>query len=73
MDTRDYFAGQALNALTKNDEDNPGGKDIKKIVSLAYRIADAMLAELELFPQKDVAGSNGNQINEGVLKPACTA
>ena len=30
MDTRDYFAGQALNALIKKDEDQPGGKDIKK-------------------------------------------
>ena len=50
MDTRDYFAGQALNALIKTDEDHPGGRDIKKIVSLAYRIADAMLEERELFP-----------------------
>jgi len=56
MDTRDYFAGQALNALIKNDENHPGGKDIKKIVSLAYRIADAMLEERELFPQKDIGG-----------------
>ena len=56
MDTRDYFAGQALNALIQNDEDRPKGKDIKKIVSLAFRIADAMLEERNLFPQKDAAG-----------------
>jgi hypothetical protein len=57
MDTRDYFAGQALNALMQNDEDRPRGKDIKKIVSLAYRIADAMLDERDMFPQKDIADS----------------
>jgi hypothetical protein len=40
MDTRDYFAGQALNALMQYNEHRPKGKDIKKIVSRASRIAD---------------------------------
>lgn len=52
MDTRDYFAGQALNALIQNDDDRPKGKDIKKIAALAFRIADAMLEERDLFPKK---------------------
>lgn len=53
MDTRDYFAGQALNALIQNDEDRPRGKDIKKIASLAFRIADAMMEERDLLPQNN--------------------
>jgi hypothetical protein len=40
MDTRAYFAGQALNALMQNNEHRPKGKDIKKIVSRAFQIAD---------------------------------
>jgi hypothetical protein len=53
MNTRDYFAGQALNALIQNDEERPKGKDIKKMTSLAFRIADAMLDERDLLPQND--------------------
>lgn len=53
MNTRDYFAGQALNALIQNDEERPKGKDIKKMASLAFRIADAMLEERDLLPQND--------------------
>lgn len=55
MDTRDYFAGQALNALIQNDDGRPKGKDIKKIASLAFRIADVMLEERDLFPRKEAA------------------
>lgn len=47
MDTRDYLAGQALNALIQNGDDNEKGKELRKLVSSAYRIADAMLEERE--------------------------
>lgn len=47
MDTRDYLAGQALNALIQSGEDNEKGKELRKLVTSAYRIADAMLEERE--------------------------
>lgn len=63
MDTRDYFAGQALNALIQNDEDRPRGKDIKKIASLAFRIADAMMDERDLLPQNDTLDQKNESEN----------
>lgn len=63
MDTRDYFAGQALNALIQNDEDRPRGKDIKKIASLAFRIADAMMEERDLLPQNDTLDTKNESDN----------
>lgn len=63
MDTRDYFAGQALNALIQNDEDRPKGKDIKKIVALAFRIADVMLEERDLLPQNDTLNTKNESEN----------
>lgn len=63
MDTRDYFAGQALNALIQNDEDRPRGKDIKKIASLAFRIADAMMDESDLLPQNDTLDQKNESEN----------
>jgi hypothetical protein len=43
MDVRDYFAGQALNGLIVTDDDYTKGKNIKKLASLSYQIADALL------------------------------
>jgi hypothetical protein len=63
MDTRDYFAGQALNALIQNDEDRPKGKDIRKIASLAFRIADAMMDERDLLPQNDTLDQKNESEN----------
>jgi hypothetical protein len=63
MDTRDYFAGQALNALIQNDEDRPRGKDIKKIASLPFRIADAMTDENDLLPQNDTLDQKNESEN----------
>ncbi|NEX64166.1 hypothetical protein [Noviherbaspirillum galbum] len=47
MEPRDFFAGQALNGLLREDDDYSKGKNLRKLVTLAYRIADAMLEERE--------------------------
>lgn len=46
MDLRDYFAGQALLMIDNNSKDYPIGSTLEEYQAhLAYRQADAMLAE----------------------------
>lgn len=63
MDTRDYFAGQAMNALIQHGEDYDKDKDLRKLSALAYRIAEAMLEERERPTTKLKAESNQNNNN----------
>lgn len=50
MDVRDYFAGQAINGLIKDGPDFKKEKNILKLASLAYQIADALLDARERIP-----------------------
>lgn len=57
MDTRDFLAGQTVNALIQGGEGYGKDKEIKKLAALAYRIADAMLEERD-HPAHSLANKN---------------
>lgn len=47
MDVRDYLAGMALAGLMQKDQDYGKGKNVRKLATAAYQIADAMLEARE--------------------------